>query len=358
MMMTSISTSGYAVLCRVCGDKASGFHYGVHACEGCKGFFRRSIQHNVKYRVCSKGDECLIMRINRNRCQYCRLKKCLAVGMSKDAVRLGRCPKKCKPQGLLMPSPPRSPAGDGDTSALEDSQMKTEQLILSIHEAQKKTLWDWGILQCRSYNLLSQVSDNNNNNGDSVMATRSKIINNLITNNFTASITRIISFAKLVPGFLTLDKSDQITLLKQGSLEILLVRLAHYLNTKEEGAKLIESCQSACQMLEECGLISIKEIMLDVVDFAEKFKALGIVTSEVGLFTAIILLSADRPGLKYPHQIEPLQLQVIQALQSQVMHNHPNDRSVFPRLVTRLSDVRQFSVINSDKMLNIFDGGK
>lgn len=24
------------LLCKVCGDVASGFHYGVHACEGCK----------------------------------------------------------------------------------------------------------------------------------------------------------------------------------------------------------------------------------------------------------------------------------------------------------------------------------
>ncbi|KAJ6216870.1 hypothetical protein RDWZM_008027 [Blomia tropicalis] len=79
-----IEFDGTTVLCRVCGDKASGFHYGVHSCEGCKGFFRRSIQQKIQYRPCTKNQQCSILRINRNRCQYCRLKKCIAVGMSRD----------------------------------------------------------------------------------------------------------------------------------------------------------------------------------------------------------------------------------------------------------------------------------
>ncbi|KAM9601205.1 nuclear receptor subfamily 1 group D member 2 isoform 2-T2 [Trichechus inunguis] len=93
--------SGMVLLCKVCGDVASGFHYGVHACEGCKGFFRRSIQQNIQYKKCLKNENCSIMRMNRNRCQQCRFKKCLSVGMSRDAVRFGRIPKREKQRMLI-----------------------------------------------------------------------------------------------------------------------------------------------------------------------------------------------------------------------------------------------------------------
>ncbi|XP_010870075.2 RAR-related orphan receptor C a [Esox lucius] len=79
--------------CKICGDKSSGIHYGVITCEGCKGFFRRSQQNNAMY-SCSRQRTCLIDRTNRNRCQHCRLQKCLALGMSRDAVKFGRMSKK------------------------------------------------------------------------------------------------------------------------------------------------------------------------------------------------------------------------------------------------------------------------
>ncbi|XP_077320049.1 nuclear receptor ROR-gamma-like isoform X2 [Lithobates pipiens] len=79
--------------CKICGDKSSGIHYGVITCEGCKGFFRRSQQGKPIY-SCSQQQSCQIDRSNRNRCQHCRLQKCLSLGMSRDAVKFGRMSKK------------------------------------------------------------------------------------------------------------------------------------------------------------------------------------------------------------------------------------------------------------------------
>ncbi|XP_078738375.1 LOW QUALITY PROTEIN: oxysterols receptor LXR-alpha-like [Lampetra fluviatilis] len=67
-------------LCSVCGDKASGFHYNVLSCEGCKGFFRRSIIKGASY-ACKTGARCEIDVYMRRKCQECRLQKCRSVGM-------------------------------------------------------------------------------------------------------------------------------------------------------------------------------------------------------------------------------------------------------------------------------------
>ncbi|KAK1341473.1 hypothetical protein QTO34_017881 [Cnephaeus nilssonii] len=74
-------------LCVVCGDKASGRHYGAVTCEGCKGFFKRSIRKNLVY-SCRGSKDCIINKHHRNRCQYCRLQRCIAFGMKQDFSRI------------------------------------------------------------------------------------------------------------------------------------------------------------------------------------------------------------------------------------------------------------------------------
>ncbi|XP_006719647.1 nuclear receptor subfamily 2 group C member 1 isoform X2 [Homo sapiens] len=78
-------------LCVVCGDKASGRHYGAVTCEGCKGFFKRSIRKNLVY-SCRGSKDCIINKHHRNRCQYCRLQRCIAFGMKQDSVQCERKP--------------------------------------------------------------------------------------------------------------------------------------------------------------------------------------------------------------------------------------------------------------------------
>ena len=69
--------------CLVCSDIATGRHYGVISCEGCKGFFKRSIRKDMRY-ACRNGGDCPIDRSQRNRCRRCRLNKCLKMGMKKS----------------------------------------------------------------------------------------------------------------------------------------------------------------------------------------------------------------------------------------------------------------------------------
>uniref|UniRef100_A0AAY5L6G3 Nuclear receptor subfamily 2, group C, member 1 n=1 Tax=Esox lucius TaxID=8010 RepID=A0AAY5L6G3_ESOLU len=72
-------------------DPPTGRHYGAVSCEGCKGFFKRSIRKNLVY-TCRGSGECVINKHHRNRCQYCRLQRCMILGMKQDSVQCERKP--------------------------------------------------------------------------------------------------------------------------------------------------------------------------------------------------------------------------------------------------------------------------
>ncbi|XP_076223809.1 nuclear receptor subfamily 2 group E member 1 isoform X6 [Nomia melanderi] len=97
-------------LCKVCGDKASGKHYGVPSCDGCRGFFKRSIRRyarNLDY-ICKDSGRCIVDVSRRNQCQACRFTKCLQVNMKRDAVQHERAPRSTS---SLVGAARRGPTG-------------------------------------------------------------------------------------------------------------------------------------------------------------------------------------------------------------------------------------------------------
>lgn len=60
--------------------------FSLYSCEGCKGFFKRTVRKDLTY-ACREDKNCTIDKRQRNRCQYCRYQKCLICGMKREAVQ-------------------------------------------------------------------------------------------------------------------------------------------------------------------------------------------------------------------------------------------------------------------------------
>ncbi|XP_065162666.1 ecdysone-induced protein 78C-like isoform X2 [Atheta coriaria] len=336
----SSATTKSFVPCKVCGDKASGYHYGVTSCEGCKGFFRRSIQKQIEYR-CLRDGKCLVIRLNRNRCQYCRFKKCLAVGMSRDSVRYGRVPKRSRERSTEEAS--RVSTTDADQSDAETKQLAVYDVILTVSQAHHANC---GYTEEHTRNLVRKplgempaspqedIADAASSTADSIELQRCWLWQELAA-NVTPSVQRVVEFAKRVPGFCDLGQDDQLILIKIGFFEIWLSHVAKLTS----GASMVfdDGTTVSRQQLET---MYDADFVTSIIHFASTFNALALNDTELGLFSAVVLLTADRPGITDVKTIEHYQDKLIEALKVQVGRNHANEPQLFSNLLIKLPELR------------------
>ncbi|RCN33577.1 zinc finger, C4 type [Ancylostoma caninum] len=123
-------------LCVVCGDKAIGKHYGAVACNGCKGFFRRSVFQNLQY-TCRFEKSCHIDKDHRNACRFCRFQKCLSDGMRPEAIqnerdRIGSTKHRKRVSSRLCPqSEPQIPQ---NSIAAPSASRRLLQMLVDIEQ--------------------------------------------------------------------------------------------------------------------------------------------------------------------------------------------------------------------------------
>lgn len=379
--------NGSTVLCQVCGDKSSGFHYGVHACEGCKGFFRRSIQQKLQYRPCSKNQQCSILRINRNRCQYCRLKKCIAVGMSRDAVRFGRVPKREKAKMLAEMN-----RANAQSQALNVASLlleNDEKFISTILAAHFTTS---GATSAKVTELLSLQQHGQNmvrENGTKMSSLACPLNPTVCCNNiedfgdnletdtlaekFSPAIRGVVNFARQIPGFQIFAQEDQITLLKAGVFEVLLLRLLPLFHPTTRSLQLLDgsiyrrenpnlnldnNIEKNGQQYSQIGSNNNGQqggrFLIDsLFDFIDRFNRMMLTEADLALFCALVLIAPDRPGLHNPELVASVHEKIRDCLRKVMMIQHVDENALalFNSLLLKIADLRTLNTLHMEKLL-------
>ncbi|XP_077058744.1 peroxisome proliferator-activated receptor gamma isoform X2 [Siphateles boraxobius] len=340
--------------CRVCGDKASGFHYGVHACEGCKGFFRRTIRLKLVYDHCEL--HCRIHKKSRNKCQYCRFQKCLMVGMSHNAIRFGRMPQAEKEKLLAEFS--------SDVDHMHPESADLRALARLLYESYLKY---FPLTKAKARAILSgKTSDSapfvihdmkSLMEGEHMINSRQMpmqehrrsemgVIHEVELRFFHScqsrsaeAVSEVTEFAKSIPGFVNLDLNDQVTLLKYGVIEVLIIMMAPLMN--KDGTLISYGQIFMTREFVKSLRKPFCEMMEPKFEFSVKFNMLELDDSDMALFLAVIILSGDRPGLLNVKPIEDLQETVLHSLELQLKTNHPDSLQLFAKVLQKMTDLRQ-----------------
>ncbi|XP_054711861.1 ecdysone-inducible protein E75-like isoform X2 [Uloborus diversus] len=166
---------------------------------------------------------------------------------------------------------------------------------------------------------------------------------------FAPAIKGVVEFAKRVPGFNFLTQEDQVTLLKAGVFEVLLVRLASMFDSQTNSLICLNG-----QVLrrESLHTASNARFLLDsMFDFAERLNTLHLSDNEVGLFSAVVVIAPDRPGLRNVDLVLKIQKKMMDILQKSITRSHPENPNIFESLMKKIPDLRTLNTLHSEKLL-------
>ncbi|KAM4020015.1 retinoic acid receptor RXR-beta [Anomaloglossus baeobatrachus] len=291
-------------LCSICGDRSSGKHYGVYSCEGCKGFFKRTIRKDLTY-TCRDNKDCIVDKRQRNRCQYCRYQKCLATGMKREAVQEER------QRG-------REREGEAEFSGTINEDMPVEKIL----EAEL---------------AVEQKSDQSLEGGGSPSDPVTNICQAADKQLFT-----LVEWAKRIPHFSELLLDDQVILLRAGWNELLIASFSHRSISVKDGILLATGLHVHRNSAHSAGVGAIFDRVL--TELVSKMRDMRMDKTELGCLRAIILFNPDAKGLSNPADVEVLREKVYASLESYCKQKYPDQQGRFAKLLLRLPALRSIGL--------------
>ncbi|XP_050302621.1 ecdysone receptor isoform X2 [Anthonomus grandis grandis] len=346
-------------LCLVCGDRASGYHYNALTCEGCKGFFRRSITKNAVYQ-CKYGNNCDIDMYMRRKCQECRLKKCLTVGMRPECVvPEPQCAiKRKEKKALKEKDKPNSTTNGSPTGAIK---IEPELLFSQLSESEKST----GVkpISPEQEELIHRLVYFQNEYEHPSEEDVKRILNQPmededqrevrfrhITEITILTVQLIVEFAKRLPGFDKLLREDQIALLKACSSEVMMFRMARRYDCQTDS---ILFANNQPYSTDSYNLAGMGETIEDLLHFCRTMYSMKVDNAEYALLTAIVIFS-ERPSLMEGWKVEKIQEIYLEALKAYVENRRkPRAHVVFAKLVSVLTELRTLGNQNSEMCFSL-----
>ncbi|XP_032378737.1 bile acid receptor isoform X1 [Etheostoma spectabile] len=337
-------------LCVVCGDKASGYHYNALTCEGCKGFFRRSITKNAVYK-CKTGGNCEMDMYMRRKCQECRLRKCKEMGMLAElkpsSSLAGLLTEiQCKSKRLrknTKASPGQSTGDETEGADNTDNKQVTSTTKLS-KEKVKITKEQQALVKSivDAYNKHQIPQDVTKKLLQEQYSAEENFL--LLTEMATNQVQVLVEFTKNIPGFLSLDREDQIALLKGSAVEAMFLRSAQVLSKRMPNGHT----EVLKERVRNSGMS--EEFMTPMFNFYKSIDELQIGQEEQALLTAVTILTPDRPYVKDYQAVERLQETMLDVLRKLCVLQHPQDPQYFARLLGRLTELRTLNHYHAEML--------